>query len=154
MSPEPIRIADSLSFLVNKVAQIAGKGMTEALAPMGIGPKESGILAALAQFGPLGQHHLGELLLVDRTTMVLCVDRLEELGLVERADDPTDRRRFLITLTERGEQAVPEAKQRLAEFEERLLQPLSPEDRIAFRSALYTIVAESLAAEARAKGAP
>lgn len=148
--PSDVRVADSLSFLINKLAQLAGRGMSEALAPLGISPRESGILAAIHQFGPMSQQRIGELLRIDRTTMVLSVDNLAELGLAERTLHPTDRRVFLIALTDLGAQAVPDAQRRLEAFERALLQPLSEDEQVALRDALYRIVAASLEPDARA----
>ena len=143
-APAPVQVADSLSFLINKLAQLAGRGMAAALEPLGIQPRESGILAALAQFGPLPQQRLGELLVIDRTTMVLSIDRLEELELVERAAAPTDRRVYMIHLTHKGRAAVGDSKRRLDTFEADLLAPLSQADGRRFREALLRVVSPAL----------
>jgi DNA-binding MarR family transcriptional regulator len=148
-SPRPVKVADSLSFLLNKLAQLAGRCMAEALAPLGVQPRESGILAAIAQFGALSQRRIGEILLIDRTTMVMCVDRLEELGLVERVRQPSDRRVFLVELTEKGRSIVPQAQRLLEAFEAELLAPLSAEEQRRFRGAVYKLVRETLTPEAR-----
>jgi DNA-binding MarR family transcriptional regulator len=140
---EPL-VAGSFSFLVNKLAQIAGRGQAEVLAPLGIAPRESGILAALTEFGPMSQQRIGELLLVDRSTMVLSIDHLEELGFVERTVHPTDRRVFLVALTSRGKVATRDAKKRLEAFETQLLAPLSRPERAQFRAALGRLVAPTL----------
>jgi MarR family transcriptional regulator, lower aerobic nicotinate degradation pathway regulator len=146
---DPMRAADSLSFLLNKLAQLVGRRMAEALAPMQIQPRDAGILATIAQLGPQSQLRLGELLVIDRTTMVLCVDRLEELSLVQRTVHPEDRRVFLIELTTEGRAAVPAALRRLQAFEARLLSPLSPQGQRRFREYLYRVVEDSLPPEVR-----
>jgi DNA-binding MarR family transcriptional regulator len=145
----PVKVADSLSFLLNKLAQLAGRRMAEALAPLGMQPRESGILAAIAQFGAMSQQRIGEILLIDRTTMVMSVDRLEELGLVERVRQPSDRRVFLVELTDKGRAAVPQAQRLLEAFEADLLAPLSAQEQKRFRGALYKIVRETLTPDAR-----
>lgn len=147
-----VRVAESLSFLINKLAQHAGRGMTEALEPLGVQPRESGVLAALAQFGPMSQQRLGELLVIDRTTMVLSIDRLEELRLVQRAADPRDRRSFSIELTPKGVAAVAECQRRLEAFEDALLAPLPRKERARFRQAVYRLVEGRLVPEVRVKG--
>lgn len=43
---------------------------------------------------------------VPQTTALRCVARLEEFGLVKRRDDPMDRRRKFVELTERGNQLM------------------------------------------------
>ena len=149
----PVKVADSLSFLLNKLAQLAGRRMAEALAPLGVQPRESGILAAIAQFGAMSQQRIGEILLIDRTTMVMSVDRLEELGLVERVRQPSDRRVFLVELTEKGRAAVPQAQRMLEAFEAELLAPLSAEEQRRFRAAVYELVRETLRPEAQSMSA-
>jgi DNA-binding MarR family transcriptional regulator len=144
---EQVRVVGSMSFLLNKLAQLAGKEMAAALAPLGLSPRESGVIAALAEFGPMSQQRIGELLLIDRTTMVLSIDRLEELEFVERTLDATDRRRFLVVLTVRGVEAVGDAQRRLEAFEDELLTPLSAGERTAFRAALLALVRRSLPAD-------
>lgn len=139
-----VRVVDSLSFLINKLAQLAGRGMTEALAPLGVLPRESGILAALTEFGPMSQQRIGALLVIDRTTMVVSIDRLEELELVERTAHPDDRRVFLVALTPKGVKATRDAKRRLEAFEDELLAPLSAGERAAFRDALLRVVRGAL----------
>lgn len=149
-----IRVADSLSFLINKLAQLAGRKMAEALQPLQMQARESGILAAIAQLGPMSQQQLGEVLLIDRTTMVLSIDRLEELDFVERAAHPKDRRVSLIRLTRRGEGAMLEAKRRLEECEAALLTPLDAEEQTRFRESLFRIIQGVLAPEVQARQGP
>lgn len=149
MTSVPVHVGDSLSFLINKLAQLAGQGMTQALSPLEITPRESGILGALAQLGPMTQRRIGEVLIIDRTTMVLSIDHLEELGFVERVNHPTDRRAFLVELTPRGTAAMWKAKKLLEAFEAQLLAPLGKADAKRFRSLLYRLVSGVLDPDAR-----
>ena len=57
------------------------------------------------------------------------LDRLEGRGLVRRSPDPGDRRGVLITLTGEGLELIERAVEAHVEGEERLLGPLSGEDR-------------------------
>jgi MarR family transcriptional regulator for hemolysin len=154
MVTAPVLVGDSLSFLINKLAQLAGQGMTQALSPLEISPRESGILAAIAQLGSMTQRRIGEILIIDRTTMVLSIDHLEELGFVERVHHPTDRRAFLIELTPEGTAAMWKAKGLLETFEAELLAPLGKTDATRFRSLLHRIISGVLDPDARAVSAP
>ena len=51
------------------------------------------------------QADLARLARVEAQTMSRTVDRLEREGLVERAPDPRDRRRHVVTITDAGRQA-------------------------------------------------
>jgi DNA-binding MarR family transcriptional regulator len=74
--------------------------------PVGRHPRDLAILTALVERGPVSQGRLGELLNVNRTIMVKVVDGLEEAGLVRRARDPADRRRYALAPTTDGEAAL------------------------------------------------
>jgi DNA-binding MarR family transcriptional regulator len=74
--------------------------------PAGRHPRDLAILTALVAGGPVSQARLGELLKINRTIMVKMVDGLEEAGLVRRARDPADRRRYALAPTTDGEAAL------------------------------------------------
>lgn len=61
-------------------------------------------LFVLAKRGQLTQSELAFELQLEQATVVRLVDRMEEIGLVERKPDPTDRRIKLLTLTPHGEE--------------------------------------------------
>ncbi|WP_433332432.1 MarR family winged helix-turn-helix transcriptional regulator [Spirillospora sp. CA-294931] len=73
----------------------------------------------------LSQRELGSLTGLDRTTMVAVVDKLERLGYARRERDPTDRRKYLITLTGDGTRVADEAIARLAKAQAEFLSPLN-----------------------------
>lgn len=59
-------------------------------------------LAKLLEVGACSQNHLGRLIYLDASTIKGVVDRLRLRGLVATCNDPNDRRRRAVTLTERG----------------------------------------------------
>jgi DNA-binding MarR family transcriptional regulator len=75
-------------------------------AASGLTASQSSIIATLAAAGPL---HLGELARREAVTAPSAsraVDRLVELGLVQRMADPDDARRHTVALTQRGHAAA------------------------------------------------
>ena len=70
--------------------------------PLGIGRRHFSVLAVLGEGKPLSQVEMGERLGIDRNTMVILLDDLEEKSLVVRRRDPSDRRAYLVSLTEAG----------------------------------------------------
>ena len=65
--------------------------------------------------------------------MTRLIDRMEAAGLVERADDPADRRARWVRLTPLGEQtAVRAARVHLANIRRYFLDPLPADDRERF----------------------
>lgn len=68
-------------------------------------------LAKLYEVGPCSQDHLGRLIYLDAATIKGVVDRLHTRGFVTALNDPNDRRRRAVALTERGRQVTEEATQ-------------------------------------------
>jgi len=68
------------------------------------------------------------------------IDRLAAAGLVSREPDPRDRRGVLVTLSERGREAVDAALTDLLERENALLSRLGPEQRKVLADLLRTLL--------------
>jgi len=102
----PEQLSASPGFLLSKAAEIVTAHFSRALKPYGINPREYGVLAFITEHGPQSQQRIGERLNIDRTTMVNIIDDMESSGLVARLRDSTDRRRYAITMTDKGETLV------------------------------------------------
>ena len=63
-------------------------------------------LAKLAEVGPCSQNHLGRLIYLDAATIKGVVDRLGARGFLTALNDPNDRRRRAVALTDRGRQVT------------------------------------------------
>lgn len=74
-----------------------------------ISPSQFNVLNLLRDF-PKGcsQTHLSESLIMHRSNVTGLVDRLEKRQLVERLDDPSDRRAFCVRLTPAAEKLLAE----------------------------------------------
>ena len=69
----------------------------------GLGVSQIRLLLALAHIAPATIGQLADYLRIGQSAASLLVDRLVQAGWVERTDDPLDRRRALVRLTEEGE---------------------------------------------------
>lgn len=76
------------------------------IARSGVTPGEFGILEALYHVGPLLLGEVQQKILASSGGVTYLVDRLEERGLVERRDCPSDRRARYAALTPEGEKLV------------------------------------------------
>ena len=65
-----------------------------------------GVLEALYHLGPLNQKALGEKLLKSGGNITMVIDNLEKNAMVERQQDPSDRRCMLIHLTDEGKEFI------------------------------------------------
>src|SRR5665647_519388 len=86
-------------------------------------------LAKLHEVGPCSQNHLGRLIFLDAATIKGVVDRLGAHGFVTALNDPKDRRRRAVTLTERGRQVTQAAMLVAAEITAATLAPLTAEEQ-------------------------
>jgi DNA-binding MarR family transcriptional regulator len=103
------------------------------------------VLAALRRAGAPHQLSPGQLMqetMVTSGTMTNRLDRLEELQLITREQDPDDGRGSLVTLTKSGVRAVDAALEDLLENERELLGTLTAKDRELLADLLSKLVTE------------
>lgn len=73
---------------------------------------------------------------IDRTVMTYLLDAFERCGLVERQQDPADRRARRVVATDRGLEVLAAMDARVASAEEELLAGLEPAQRTVLRELL------------------
>jgi DNA-binding MarR family transcriptional regulator len=118
-----------------------------ALAPLGISGREAAVLRAIGGPHPLSQGEIAGRMGVDRTTMVALIDDLEAKELVRRRQDPGDRRRNVVELTDAGRSVVVRADQAAARAEEEFLRPLGADEAERFRESLRALVRSAVPGE-------
>ena len=96
--------------LVAGIVQL-GNALTRNLAPVfeksNVTPQQWAVLCAIAEAGePLTLAGVARVMLVSKQNMTGMITRLEQLGFVDRAGDPTDLRSARVTLTRRGRSVV------------------------------------------------
>lgn len=117
------------SWLLTQTASHAHRLVAEGFSSVNARGYHYRLLATLEQFGPASQAALGRRSGIHLSDMVATINELAEHKLVERAPDPSDRRRNIITLTAAGKRQLRRLEKRLAETQDELLAPLSPEER-------------------------
>ena len=85
--------------MVAKAHQVFSSHFKELLEDYNLTPSQFGTLAFLWHNDGASQVQLGNKMRKDRTTISGIIDRLEKEQLVQRKEDPTDRRAHLIYLT-------------------------------------------------------
>ena len=86
-------------------------------------------LAKLYEVGPCSQNYLGRLIYLDAATIKGVVDRLHLRGFVTALNDPKDRRRRAVALTDRGRQVTESAMLVAAEITAATLTPLTADEQ-------------------------
>jgi DNA-binding MarR family transcriptional regulator len=105
-------------------------------------PVQGRLLCVLAQ-EPKGMAELARGFGVERAALTGLIDRAERRGLVERRAVPGDRRAVSVTLTPEGRDAAARFHAESTAELGRLLAPLAPAERTAFRTALAEITRET-----------
>jgi DNA-binding MarR family transcriptional regulator len=77
---------------------------------------------------------------VDRTTMVSLIDDLQRKGLVLRCQDPEDRRKNVVVMTDAGKATLRDAARAGGETERVFLEPLSDGEAEQFKRALRALL--------------
>ena len=132
------RILEELSRLIRQLSRISG------------GPDDGPAMTAtqrlalfdLVDSGPLRLNDLAQRMGTSAPTASRAVDALDELGLVERHPDPTDRRAITIELTDNGRRSVEERKARVYAAFRPAAAALSPADREKLAELLARLTAE------------
>ena len=125
----PPSMRDRVPFLLYRAAEQSHSLANDMLARMELNARQVGILTLVTEREPMTQKALGDMLRIDRTTMVTLIDDLERKGLVARQRHPRDRRAFLVWPTESGRTAKIEAVAILDEQQRRFLAPLTAAER-------------------------
>lgn len=106
---------------VNRLSFLLRKSLADGFRAAGanVTAEEWAVLLMLWQQDNRNPGELADLTIRDRTTMTRLLDGMERKGLISRATDPKDRRRMIVTLTDRGREMqvilVPIAKDLIAD---------------------------------------
>jgi MarR family transcriptional regulator for hemolysin len=77
---------------------------------------------------PMRQNELAASLSLDGSSVVRLLDELENSGLIERCEDPADRRAKSLALTPRGRRTVDQVERVSQEIRDRVLGEVSDKD--------------------------
>ncbi|GIF62906.1 hypothetical protein Ais01nite_09410 [Asanoa ishikariensis] len=139
-NPTPASWESLPSWLLTQTAGHAHRLVFDGFASVGARGYHYRLLATLAEFGPASQAALGRRSGIHVSDMVATINELADEGLVERAPDPADRRRNVISMTTAGKRQLRRLEKELAETQERLLEPLSTEERQRLTELLSTLL--------------
>jgi len=136
----PVSLADQVGYLLSKAHMRVHVPANEALAPLGLTVKHYGLLTLLVHEGQISQGRLGEVMKIDRTTMVALIDDLERAGHVDRTRNPEDRRAYALDVTASGKQVQRRAASLMKQVYAETLAPLSTSERRALARMLRAII--------------
>lgn len=97
---------------------------------------EFGILEMLLHKGPLPVNVIGRIAGLTTGSITTAIDRLEERGLVERRNDPNDKRIRIVHLTSEGKALIEPAFEKHARDMDEWISVLEPAERRALQDML------------------
>jgi DNA-binding MarR family transcriptional regulator len=127
--PSPERPLRSVGFTISTTGYAIARRFREVLAPFGLEPREFALLRTVAASEGDSQQAIGERMNIAPSRMVAFVDSLERRGLLERRQNPDDRRARALFLTDDGRELLGRAFRVAGEHERALSQDLTPAER-------------------------
>jgi MarR family transcriptional regulator, transcriptional regulator for hemolysin len=139
----PTCLTANLGWLLAQAFYAFAAEQGKALAPLDVTPRQYCVMSS-ALSGEHTQIELAQLTGLDKTTMVVTLDELEEAGYAERRPSAHDRRARVVVVTKKGERKVAEARGVLDEVQNEILSTLPAGERRVFVDSLATLVRERL----------
>jgi MarR family transcriptional regulator, lower aerobic nicotinate degradation pathway regulator len=146
----PARLRRLPSRLLTQTAMHADRLVNQGLARADARKWHYAVLAALQELGPASQAALSRRTGIYRSDLVAVINELADRGLIERAPDPADRRRNVITMTPHGRRRLRQLDKLVATIQDDLLAPLTQPER----DQLVALLARLLDHHARAAPQP
>jgi DNA-binding MarR family transcriptional regulator len=116
-------------FLLAQVGAHAASKFAERLAKLKLAPAHAGILRILGAAPAITQQSLAGTLSMVPSQLVGLLDELETRGLIQRRENPGDRRSYALHLTEKGRSTLEMIGRISREHQQALLASLSDDER-------------------------
>ncbi|MDA3823073.1 MAG: MarR family transcriptional regulator [Bacteroidales bacterium] len=125
---------------VSIINRAASSYFTKALAPFHIGPGMQAYLLVIGDEEVMSQEAITKRLTVDKANVTRAMKSLEQLSLIKREVDPTDKRKILISLTNKGIEVKKEITIISKKWIDILKSPLNDNEWASFNSSLKKII--------------
>lgn len=122
-------LGQNIGFLLSVSSARAVSTANAALTELDLKARSYTALTLLVHGNGISQREIAHALQMDPSQIVALVDSLENLGLVERRPDPSDRRLRSVVATAKGKRVQADAARRVAEAEDAVLANLSVDER-------------------------
>jgi DNA-binding MarR family transcriptional regulator len=137
--PEPLQ---TTSYLVAQAHYRLRRMGDALLADVGLRTRHFGSLAAIDELGPGPQQRLAQHLDITEPAAAQIIDELVRLGLVVRGQDPHDRRRYALELTDLGRERLVVVREAVERLQAEVLAILGADAEEELRHLLVRLVPE------------
>jgi DNA-binding MarR family transcriptional regulator len=127
------------AFLLAQLGAHAASQFAKRLWVLELTPPDAGILQLLRVAAGMSQQELAAKLLIHPSRLVAILDNLEKRELVERRENPDDRRLYSLHLTKDGRELLESIGKAAREHQDALLTALSKEERNEFAALLLRV---------------
>ncbi|MCZ4278990.1 MarR family winged helix-turn-helix transcriptional regulator [Rhodococcoides yunnanense] len=124
----PRAAMDEAFLLSSQLSDLMDRGVKQ----LGLTSIRARLLHAVFQLGPQRQRQLSDALGCSAQQVAAVLDVLSDKGLISRQPDPTDRRAFLVSLSQQGDALARDIESYRATAAEWLLKDISDEQLEAF----------------------
>jgi DNA-binding MarR family transcriptional regulator len=145
MQSEPI--LPPIGFLLKDATRLLRRRFERELQGMPMTLAQLQVVARLSRHEGIGQVGLAALLDIEPMTLSRHVDRMEAAGLVERRQDPNDRRARRLFTTQKSRDLLAPMRALANEVFDQALTGVSPDQFAAFVATLETIISNLSAAD-------
>ena len=129
-------LENHVGFLLRKAYQRHAALFLDVAHEHALTPTQFAALVKVVELGRVTQNHLGRQVAMDPATIQGVIKRLTVRGLVERTDDPMDRRTAVLTPTQAALELIGTAVACAQRAHDTALSPLSAEERMVFLALL------------------
>lgn len=126
-------------FLIADVARLLRAAFERQISETGLTRTQWQALVYVIRLDGLTQTELAQRLDIGKATIGGVVDRLARAGLVERRDDPIDRRANRVYVTDAARQLIPLTRSKAAELYDEVFGALPPRQREHMLTALQRV---------------
>jgi len=131
--------ARSVGYWVGLTAHTLEKAMNAEMAETGITLRQVQVLACLVLHGNLSQSEIANLLHIEASTIVRVLDRMQRDGWIVRQEDTKDRRRKIVSITEKVRPHWALIVERGQRIERQAVKGLSPQQLTNLQATLAVI---------------
>ncbi len=126
--------------LVRRVHQISSAIFAEECGSFGLTSVQYAALTAIREHPDVDATRLSSLIAFDRSTLGDVLERLEARHWIIRHSSPSDKRIKLLRLSQVGSQLLDEVEPSVRRVQQRLVEPLPPQDRTKVMALLVRLI--------------
>jgi MarR family transcriptional regulator, organic hydroperoxide resistance regulator len=130
---------ECIFFQLAKAGQLGSRFWGHKVSDLNVTPVQAMVLRFLYDQDQITSIDLGKKTELDSATLTGVIDRLENAGLIDRKDNPHDRRSIQIYLTEKGKITGEQVARRMEEANTDFLKAFTPQESGELRRLINTL---------------